>query len=171
MRATNKVIDKLLLLTAVVFFVFHFYTAYFGALPRDEQRPVHLGLLMIFFFLGKLAQTGRKRPLKVLDFVLMIGCTASLVYLVVIWDELQSRLGLIVPADMVFGTILIVGLLVVTTQIVGKSLTIVTACFIFYGFFGQYFPGFLRHAGFTYQKFINLTYISTEGIFGTTFPV
>lgn len=163
----NKLVDKAILAVSAAFFAFHIYTAYFGALGRNGQRPVHLALLLVVFFLSELQKPGRKMIWKALDIALMLGCVASLIYPIVIFKELQLRLGLVYPLDMVFGTILIAGLLVVTSRLVGKSLAIVSFCFILYGFFGKYMPGFFGHAGFTYKKFINLVYISTDGIFGT----
>lgn len=49
----------------------------------------------------------------------------------------------------------------------GKALCIVVTVFIIYGFTGQYWPSFLRHPGLTFKNFINLIYLTTDGIFGS----
>ncbi len=80
--------------------------------------------------------------------------------------ELQARSGIVLTIDKVFGVLLIISILDATRRTMGKALVIVVGVFIIYGFTGQYWPGFLHHAGLTFKNFTNLVYLTTDGIFG-----
>ena len=45
---------------AVLFCIFHCWTAMFGAAAGIGQKAIHLGLVLIIFFLDYLAQEDRK---------------------------------------------------------------------------------------------------------------
>lgn len=46
---------KIAAVLSVAFVVFHVYTALFGVLPGIGQKSVHLGLLMIIFYVREIA--------------------------------------------------------------------------------------------------------------------
>ncbi|MCQ2554389.1 MAG: TRAP transporter fused permease subunit, partial [Clostridia bacterium] len=53
-----------------------------------------------------------------------------------------------------------------TRRSMGNALVVVVLVFIAFGFTGKYLPGFLHHPGLTFKNFINITYITNDGIFG-----
>ena len=52
---------------AVLFCIFHCWTAMFGAAAGIGQKAIHLGLVLIIFFLDYLAQEDRKWYCRVMD--------------------------------------------------------------------------------------------------------
>ena len=73
-------------------------------------------------------------------------------------STIDLRSGVVYTYDIVFGVLLVLALIEATRRSVGTSLAIVTGCFILYGFFGQYMPGFLAHVGMDLPRFISIVY-------------
>ena len=146
--------------------LFHLYTASFGVIQGIGQKSVHLGFVMAIFFLQAILSS--KTTAEKMLMWLMLGLSmAGIVYVTAIDSGLQHRIGLVYTSDKVFGAMLVVAIIAATWRKMGSALVIVTSAFIIYGFFGQYFPGFLNHPGITFRKFISLLYLTTDGIFGT----
>ena len=160
-------LKKLSFLLAAIFCAFHCYTAMFGAAPGIQQKAIHLGLVLVIFFLDYAIRADRKWYLRVIDVLCMLGSGAAIVYLISIDQTIDLRSGLIYTSDIVFGLILIIVLMEATRRVVGLSLAIVVAVFIAYAFLGPQMPGFLRHPGMNINRFISVTFLGTDGIFGT----
>ena len=139
----------------------------FGAAPGIQQKAIHLGLVLVIFFLDYAIRADRKWYLRVIDVLCMLGSGAAIVYLISIDQTIDLRSGLIYTSDIVFGLILIIVLMEATRRVVGLSLAIVVAVFIAYAFLGPQMPGFLRHPGMNINRFISVTFLGTDGIFGT----
>ena len=160
-------LKKLSFLLAFVFCLFHCWTAMFGAAAGIGQKAIHLGLVLIIFFLDYLAKEDRKWYLNITYLFFIIASAVSLIYIMSIDSTIDLRSGVVYTYDIVFGVLLVLALIEATRRSVGTSLAIVTGCFILYGFFGQYMPGFLAHVGMDLPRFISIVYLGTDGIYGT----
>lgn len=160
-------LKRLSFVLAVVFCIFHCWTAMFGATPGIGQKAIHLGLVLIIFFLDYLAQENRKWYLKIADILFIAASAGSLYYIMSIDKTIDLRSGMIYTYDILFGVLLIVTLIEATRRAVGTSLAIVAVCFLLYGFFGPYMPGFLAHAGMNMSRLTSIVYLGTDGIYGT----
>ena len=87
-------------------------------------------------------------------------------YLISIDKTLALRSGIVYKTDIIFGLFFIIALLEATRRVVGNSLTIVVLCFVAYAFLGQYLPSFLRFAGMSIKRFVEVMYLGSDGIFG-----
>ena len=152
---------------AVLFCIFHCWTAMFGAAAGIGQKAIHLGLVLIIFFLDYLAQEDRKWYCRVMDAFFILASAGSLIYIMSIGKTIDLRSGMIYTYDILFGVLLIITLIEATRRAVGKSLAIVVICFIVYGFMGQYMPGFLAHVGMDITRITSVVYLGTDGIYGT----
>ena len=121
----------------------------------------------IWDLLDYLAKEDRKWYLKITDLFFIIASAGSLIYIMSIDSTIDLRSGMVYTYDIVFGVLLVLALIEATRRSVGTSLAIVTGCFILYGFFGQYMPGFLAHVGMDLPRFISIVYLGTDGIYGT----
>ncbi len=155
------------LVVAVCFVCFHMYTAFFGAFPGVIQKGIHLGFVLALFFIGEIGSEKTGKIMKILSFVMLIGGILGTGYYVLVDEQLQNRLGVVTQPDIIFGLILLVVIFVAAQRCVGNAMVIVTLVFIAYGFFGPYFPGFLAHQGLNLRRFINLVFITTDGVWGT----
>ncbi|WP_320957359.1 TRAP transporter permease [Enterocloster asparagiformis] len=152
---------------AVLFCIFHCWTAMFGAAAGIGQKAIHLGLVLIIFFLDYLAQEDRKWYCRVMDAFFILASAGSLIYIMSIDKTIDLRSGMIYTYDILFSVLLIITLIEATRRAVGKSLAIVVICFIVYGFMGQYMPGFLAHVGMDITRITSVVYLGTDGIYGT----
>ena len=152
---------------AVLFCIFHCWTAMFGAAAGIGQKAIHLGLVLIIFFLDYLAQEDRKWYCRVMDAFFILASAGSLIYIMSIDKTIGLRSGMIYTYDILFGVLLIITLIEATRRAVGKSLAIVVVCFIVYGFMGQHMPGFLAHVGMDITRITSVVYLGTDGIYGT----
>jgi TRAP transporter 4TM/12TM fusion protein len=92
-------------------------------------------------------------------------------YILVNYKSLIFRAGLPTQIDIYMGILAIILVLEITRRVVGPELPIVAIIFILYARFGPYFPSPLDHRGFTWNRLIEHTYLTTEGIFGTPIMV
>lgn len=105
-----------------------------------------------------------------------MGFTAGL-YLFVNSSDI-IRQGARIPAmdpslapSFVVATIGVLLVLVAAQRAVGSALTVLAALMLAYAYFGEYMPGFLGHAGFSVDRILQSSFISTEGVFGTPIAV
>lgn len=160
-------LKKLSFLLAAIFCIFHCYTAMFGAASGIGQKAIHLGLVLIIFFLDYLAKEDRKWYCRLADLFFLFASAGSFFYIMAIDKTIDLRSGLVYTYDLIFGVLLIAALIEATRRSVGTSLAIVVGCFLLYAFGGAYLPGFLAHAGMDFSRLISVVYLGTDGIYGT----
>lgn len=160
-------LKKLSFLLAAIFCIFHCYTAMFGAASGIGQKAIHLGLVLIIFFLDYLAKEDRKWYCRLADLFFLFASAGSFFYIMAIDKAIDLRSGLVYTYDLIFGVLLIAALIEATRRSVGTSLAIVVGCFLLYAFGGAYLPGFLAHAGMDLSRLISVVYLGTDGIYGT----
>lgn len=163
---SSSVIKKISTIVAICFVFFHVYTAIFGVLPGIAQKSVHLGCLLVIFYLTALADS-KKTLDKIVIVVMGLFGLAGTAYITILDETLQARAGLVFTADMVCGILLIISIFEACRRKMGNPLVIITGIFILYAFFGKYVPGFLNQPGMTVKKFVNLIYLTTSGIWGS----
>ena len=156
---------------------FHYYTAGFGLLRETTHRGIHLAFVLglifvVFSFSRKWAD--RARPSSALapggvplaDWALAIAVAASVLYIPYIFDDLAFRVGNPMPIDVVMGSILVVLLLEATRRSLGWPLPVIAMLFIAYAYFGQVFPGLLKHPGAKWSTIVDHLYLTSQGIYG-----
>lgn len=162
----SKYLNRLFQVICVVFILFHLFTAYFGVVQGNGQKTIHLGFVLLVCYLKDIMDPEKGKLDRLLAVVFLALGLSSVIYVTVNYLELQARSGIVLTIDKVFGVLLILSILDATRRTMGKALVIVVCVFIVYGFTGQYWPGFLHHAGLTFKNFTNLVYLTTDGIFG-----
>ena len=103
---------------AVLFCIFHCWTAMFGAAAGIGQKAIHLGLVLIIFFLDYLAQEDRKWYCRVMDAFFILASAGSLIYIMSIDKTIDLRSGMIYTYDILFGVLLIITLIEATRRAV-----------------------------------------------------
>ncbi len=158
---------KVSFILAAAFCIFHCWTAMFGAAAGIGQKAIHLGLVLVIFFLDYAAQKDRKWYLRCIDLFFVFASAGSMIYIMSINSTIDLRSGIVYTYDVIFGVLLMAALIEATRRSVGKSLAIVVLCFIAYAFIGPYMPGFLAHVGMDIPRLISIVYLGTDGIYGT----
>ena len=186
-RAVGKTTGIILRAVAIIFALYHYFTAGFG-LPADHwHMGFHLtGLFILTYAFFPIFKTRNAFTLKtgflrignipLYDIILMIlGVMASL-YVGFAWhgipalgiEEQTFRMGNPNPYDVIFGVIIILLVLDLARRTLGWVLPAIISVFICYALLGPYFPGLLQHPGVKFNTFVSSMYFPQEGIFGVT---
>jgi len=104
--------------------------------------------------------------IPVMDMLLAAFAAFLALYIVIDFEGIASRVGLLNTRDMVLGTLLILFLWEGARRVVGPALSVIGIVFTLYAFFGPYMPDFLAFKGVSVNRFIGQISLTTEGIFG-----
>jgi TRAP transporter 4TM/12TM fusion protein len=157
---------------AVCFSLYHLYTSYFGVLPALQHRAIHLTFTLVLLFLLFPSVRGRLRPkFYFLDIALALLSIVTGVFIFDQYEYLSFRQGLPNAYDVYFGFITTILVLEGTRRVLGWTMPLIALCFIFYGFFGQIFPGPLAHGGLSFEDLFSTLYVTLEGIYGVAIGV
>lgn len=150
---------------AVSLALFHIITSYAGALEALRHRSVHLlVILMIVFLVSAIKQ--KRKWYRALDLTLVLLSTISLVYTFSYSESIAFRAGNPNPMDYAIGTIVLLLTIEGARRAVGIAIAAITAFFLIYTYFGPIFPGFLKHAPYSFGEIINVQYLQLEGVWG-----
>lgn len=148
------------------------YDLGFGVFDASEARAIHLCFAL---FLAFTAYPAFKRSPRFYipwtDWLFAILGTASAFYLVMFKDELASRAGAPITADLVMAGIGMLLLLEATRRALGPPLMVVASVFLVYVFAGPYMPDVIAHKGASLNKALSHFWITTEGVFGVALGV
>lgn len=158
---------KLITAIAITFSLFQLYTAVYGVLDAHLQRAVHLGFgLALVYLLYPTRKSWPRHRVHPLDLVLAVLGAAAPAYLVVCYQELVMRAGLVSETDFIVGLLGLLLVIEATRRVVGIPMVVVVLVFLSYAFAGPYMPGVLAHRGLTLQQLVGHLFFTTEGIFG-----
>jgi TRAP transporter 4TM/12TM fusion protein len=156
----------------IAFSLFQFYTAGFGVLPAQIQRPLHVFFAFVLvFLLYPSCKSFSRKSMHWFDVILAVVSGATMIYLIVNYQEIMYRGGVPTQLDLIFGALAIIFTFEVSRRIVGWPIVLVALVFVLYAHFGKYLPGFFAHRGFTWTRIINHMYLTTEGILGAPIGV
>ncbi len=152
---------------AICFSVFQLYTAVFGVLEAQIQRPTHLlfALALIYLLYPTRRKPGHNR-IHPFDLCLCVAGVAAGLYSVLNYETLVESAGIYSNLDFAFGILGILLTLEATRRIVGFPIVIIASCFLVYAYLGPYFPGFMGHRGYDIKRIVTHMWFTTEGIMG-----
>lgn len=162
----GKGVKKLEYVLCLGFVFFQMYTSVFGSIPGIAQKSLHLAFLFAILFIG-LYQTDCSRLLKAADIFFLIGGSIVMVYITSLSKTLAVDTSTHTLLMSIFGIMFILLLLFACWRKVGWVLTLVISFFIFYAFFGRYFPFLFKHGGMKASRFLHMICYTSEGIFGS----
>ncbi len=158
----------LIKLVAIGFSLFQLYTAIFGILEAQIQRPTHLMFALALVFL--LYPTQQKQRAKTwihpIDLALATLSVVAAGYNLWNYEELMESAGLYTTMDFAIGALGLLLTLEATRRIVGLPIVIISCCFLLYAMIGPIFPGFLEHRGYDIKRIVTYMWFTTEGIIG-----
>lgn len=158
---------KLISALAITFSLFQLYTAIYGVLDAQLQRAIHLGFgLTLIYLLYPTRKSWSRNKLHPLDLILAVLGAAAPSYILICYQELATRAGIINGTDMAVGVLGVLLVIEATRRVVGIPMVIVALVFLVYAFAGPYAPGILAHRGLSLKELIGHLYFTTEGVFG-----
>jgi TRAP transporter 4TM/12TM fusion protein len=147
--------------------IFQVYTAAFGLFPAQLQRSIHLAYAFVLTYLLFPARSGDDTN-RLRWYNWALGIFAAYVGLYMAFNYMRimeaggdySRMDYIVAG---FGILLT---LEAARRVVGLPIVCLSVFFLFYAYFGPYFPGFMAHRGYSLERIASHMYLTTEGILG-----
>lgn len=126
------VMAKVVAAIAIAFSVFQLYTATFGVLDAQLQRGVHLGFGMaLVFLLYPSRKSWSRHKIHPLDLVLAVLGAAAPAYIILEYQHLVLRAGLVSDTDLAVGLIGILLVIEATRRVVGLPMVCVVLAFLF----------------------------------------
>jgi TRAP transporter 4TM/12TM fusion protein len=152
---------------AILFSVFHLYTASTGVLPAQIQRSVHLTFALVLAYLLYPASSKMSREkIHWSDYILAALSAFVGLYISFNYNALIYRAGEQTFTDIVVAIIAILLVIEATRRVVGLPIVIIASTFLLYAKLGPYMPGFLNHRGYSIGRIASHMYYTTEGILG-----
>ena len=152
-------------------FPFWFNFGMFKGLPA---RAIHLGFALLLAYL--IFPYSRNKKITFYDFLLAIIGTLCCFYIYLFYDELVDRggillkisfeNGLILPIELIIGTLGIIILLEATRRVIGLPLVIIAVLFLLFSYFGKYAPEIVSHGGLSLKRLVGFQWFDQEAIFG-----
>ena len=162
----KSALKKVSLILAICFVAFHLYTAAFGTMPGIAQKSIHLGFLLVIFYINAMVDS-EKRWEQIFLGIMALFALGGCAYITILDENLQLRAGIVYASDILFAILLIIAIFEACRRKMGNPLVIITLVFVAYAFLGKYIPGFLNQPGMTLKKLTSLVYLTTDGIFGS----
>ena len=162
----KSALKKVSLILAICFVAFHLYTAAFGTMPGIAQKSIHLGFLLVIFYINAMVDS-EKRWEQIFLGIMALFALGGCAYITILDENLQLRAGIVYASDILFAILLIIAIFEACRRKMGNPLVIITLVFVAYAFLGKYIPGYLNQPGMTLKKFTSLVYLTTDGIFGS----
>ena len=157
---------------AIVFVLFHLYTAGFGQLAPLVQRSIHVALGLTLAYLKSAdirKQDGRWATLgNILNFAAVILAVASCAYVIIEDERLSTAISVVArPSEFFLGGALLALVLNSARRFTGPILPVLALLMIGYTLFGDSLSGNWGHPPISASFLIEHLYLSTEGIWGT----
>ena len=173
-RDVKGIFKKIVFFGLLAFSIFQLYTAIGTPFTAYVQRSIHLGFALSLIFLlfpARKKSKGERNKIPFYDIILALLAVGVGLYWPLLIDDLVLRVGRVSTLDMIVGVIAILLTMEAARRAVGLPITIISATFLVYAFFGPYFPGFLAHRGQDLKSVVQLMFFTTDGILGTPISV
>jgi len=160
---------------------FHLYVAAYGTPEGRSFRSVHLsGMLILAIFSFPLFRKSIREPvilaggstnaLRALGFAIDLALV-GLVIFVQIWtiydiEAFHLRYGEKELPDLIVGGIMMLIVLEATRRAVGMVMVLITGFFVLHALFANYYFGFFYGPPVGFGKFIDVLFMSSDGLFG-----
>jgi len=112
-----------------------------------------------------------KKVGRVFDYIAIALAIGSAIYIFTTYETLLHRIGDTSTMDIFFGVATIVLVLEATRRVTGWVLAMIGVVFIFYSYFGAYFPSVFESSNMSTNRFISLVFLSSEGLWGSTLAI
>ncbi len=180
-RGLPFVIAITLSILSIALALAHLFVAEFGIPDSRSFRSTHLTVMLVLAFMLKplfrgsmrdalVIPGGRGNTRRVLGFAADLVMVALVlfvqVYTVYDVDAFMWREGDLSPSDVYVGTLLVVLVLEATRRAVGWTMVCLALFFIVHSLYAPYFFGLLYGPPTPFERYIDVIFLRTEGIFG-----
>lgn len=160
-------------IVALLYSLFHFYTAATGPFHNIIQRGVHVvgAMILVFLFYKSTKNKSALDKTSWLDYIFIVFLIVSCGYLIVNYDFIMNSSATSTTVQVILGWGTVILLLEASRRVMGIVFPLLALTAILYGLFGAYFPGVWSHRGIGYDFMIEHLYLGTQGLWGITTAV
>jgi TRAP transporter 4TM/12TM fusion protein len=159
---------------AVALAAYSIYWVLFVVQPQIYRVTFLLAALTLTFLLFPATRVRDARP-TALDWVLIGGACAALIWPIADFERFVRRAAEPGTLDLVLGTVTIGLVLEATRRTVGPILPVTAIGFLAYAWLGPWLDGLglslIAHRGYGLERLVGALYMSLEGIFGVPLDV
>lgn len=94
----KSALKKVSLILAICFVAFHLYTAAFGTMPGIVQKSIHLGFLLVIFYINAMVDS-EKRWEQIFLGIMALFALGGCAYITILDENLQLRAGIVYASD------------------------------------------------------------------------
>jgi TRAP transporter 4TM/12TM fusion protein len=154
------------------------WTVYAAAFSRTDTLSLtitflSLMLVLTFLLVGPTPGSDRTRVMSI-DWLLALSAAVAGIYFLSQTEEISRRITLLDPLstlDIGTSTLMLLLTLEAMRRTVGVGLTVIVLAFLAYNLFGDRLPGVFGHGEITYTHFIDITFFTTDALFGVPLRV
>ena len=167
MRKLSGKIALWALILAVFTSLVHIWMNSFGLTVVIKRNIIHIGLLiaLAFLYYPATSKSPKNRP-SVLDWILSFWMLGIAVYFSLGYEHMVKALLAPTTMDYVYGVSLMLLVIEASRRVIGLPLTLFSVFFLFYAYFGPYFPEPFSHQGYNIRRIIIRMTMTDEGIPG-----
>lgn len=142
----------------------------FAAVPGMIIRPMHVCFALLLVFLNRPFIKDKPLVSAVVDlscFTIVLGYMS---HVLIQSDRILTRIPFVdelMPFDIIYGILLVILLMEAGRRYLGWSMTIISAIFIAYSFYGKDLPGILGHPHVDLVIFIENQIMTSGGIYSS----
>jgi TRAP transporter 4TM/12TM fusion protein len=122
--------------------------------------------LVVPLLLYKGWKRARSDAPSIVDLLLVLGATVSVVYWMVEYEAMAYRAGDYTSLDVAMGVIATVIAIEAARRVLGMDMALCAIVPILYALFGNYLPYIVGHKGYSMRRVIEYVYLTSDGIFG-----
>ena len=153
----------------------------FGKFIDVPARAIHLAFGMGLCFLAYPSlKSERNSSINIFDFILAFISLLATFYLVIEYEGLVYRQGILatvdlfgfkIPYELILGSLGILLLLEATRRAIGIPLVTIALLFLLFSIFGQKMPDLISHQGLSITRLVGYHWFGGEAIFGIPISV
>ncbi|MCC8193105.1 MAG: TRAP transporter fused permease subunit [Deltaproteobacteria bacterium] len=163
----GQTLDTIIYVLAVLFALFHLYTAMFGAFQTIIQRSVHVGGgVILFLLLAVSKRDGENKLLSGIDLLLAVVTAGIVAYLVANFDNIMHPMFEPRHLEVAMGVVMVGIVFYVTQRLIGWAIPLLSLFAVAYALFGPYFPGIWKHSGVSLNYIMEVLFLSDRGLWG-----
>jgi len=169
-RKLSGKVGTMVFIVTILFSLMGLWTNSFGLILAIRQIGLFVAFsLFLIFFLYPATKNSPRDRVTISDWILAILGASGGLYTFFFAKSFAMR-PMLTPntMDYIFGIITICLILEAARRATGKWISIICLFFLFYAFFGPYFPGVFAHRGFSLERILIRIYLVDEGIYGIT---
>ena len=147
---SNKILDTILSLVCLLAAIFHIFIAWNTSISIIQQRVFHVFVMILIFFLMKCsasAKTEKKYSATIYGLCSLLAVVSGSYFLLRTNLDVMLKRSIQGTSDVeiLFGVLLIIGVMYLAWRTVGWALSALSAIFLLYAIAGPYMPDIISH--------------------------